>query len=68
MPSVFADGTWAALERRLLRERVDRDTARLTTMSGPQWAALLRLERRINRGWRLLAALEATAPPEGRGR
>ncbi len=67
MASDFSDRAWAALERRLLRVRVERDTARLTALGGPRWGEMLRLERRINRGWRLLAALQATAPLEGRG-
>jgi len=58
MGSDFSDRAWGELERRLLEFRLERDTARLTALGGPRWSEMLRLERRINRGWRLLAALQ----------
>ena len=58
MASAYSDRAWGELERRLLEFCLERDTARLTAMGGPRWSEMLRLERRINRGWRLLAALQ----------
>jgi hypothetical protein len=58
MASAYSDRAWGELERRLLEFRLERDTARLTTMGGPRWSEMLRLERRINRGWRMLAVLQ----------
>jgi len=64
MASAFSDRAWGELERRLLELRVERDTARLTTLGGPRWGEMLRLERRINRGWRMLVVLQATQAGE----
>jgi hypothetical protein len=59
MASTYSDRAWGELERRLLEFRLERDTARLTALGGPRWSEMLRLERRINRGWRMLAVLQA---------